>query len=163
MGIQNSLRDWVTQPKDIAETLFESYQQLFTSSNLVIEEVALNHMEKSFTNEMNAMLMQEFTELEVEVALKQMAPLKAPAPNGMPPLFYQNFWSLVGDDVSKTILSMLNSATIPYPLNHTVITLIPKTKNPLATTDYCPISLCNVLYKLFSKVLANRVKKILPS
>ncbi|KAL0014213.1 hypothetical protein SO802_001282 [Lithocarpus litseifolius] len=92
-----------------------------------------------------------------------MAPLKAPGPDGMPPLFYQNFWSLVGDDVSKTILSMLNSATIPHPLNHTFITLIPKIKNPLATTDYRPISLCNVLYKIFSKVLANRLKKILPS
>ena len=58
---------------------------------------------------------------------------------------------------------MLNSATIPHPLNHNLITLIPKTKNPLAVTEYRPISLCNVLYKIFSKVLVNRLKKILPS
>ena len=58
---------------------------------------------------------------------------------------------------------MLNSATIPHPLNHTFITLIPKTKNPLAVTEYRPISLYNVLYKIFSKVLVNRLKKILPS
>ena len=81
----------------------------------------------------------------------------------MPPLFYQNYWSLVGDDVSKTISSMLNSATIPRPLNHTFITLIPKTKNHLAVTDCRPISLCNVFCKIFSKVIANRLNKILPS
>ena len=92
-----------------------------------------------------------------------MALLKAPSPDGMPPLFNQNYWSLVVDDVSKTILSYLNSASIPHPLNHTFITLIPKIKNPIAMFDYCPISLCNVLYKIFSKVLANRLKKILPS
>ena len=44
----------------------------------------MNHTEKCVTNEMNAMLMQEFTEMEVEEALKQMAPLKAPNLNGMP-------------------------------------------------------------------------------
>ena len=92
-----------------------------------------------------------------------MAPLKAPGPDGMPPLFYQNYWELVGEDVTKTILSYLNSASLPHPLNHTFLTLIPKIKNPITVSDYRPISLCNVLYKSFSKVLANRLKKILPS
>ena len=102
-------------------------------------------------------------EWEVEVALKQMAPLKALGPVSMLPLFYQNYWCLIGDVVTKTILSYLNSATIPHPLYHTFITLIPKIKNLVAVFDYCPISLCNVLYKIFSNVLANRLKKILTS
>ena len=102
-------------------------------------------------------------EWEVEVALKQMAPLKALGPVSMLPLFYQNYWCLIGDVVTKTILSYLNSTTIPHPLYHTFITLIPKIKNLVAVFDYCPISLCNVLYKKFSNVLANRLKKILTS
>ena len=92
-----------------------------------------------------------------------MAPLKAPGLNGMPPIYYQNYWNLVGEDVTNTILSYLNSATLPHPLNHTFITLIPKIKNLTSVLDYRPISLCNVLYKIFSKVLTNRLKKILPS
>lgn len=47
-------------------------------------------------------------------------------------------------------------------MNHTFITLIPKVDSPEQVSKYHPISLCNVLYKIFSKVLENRLKKFLP-
>ena len=65
--------------------------------------------------------------------------------------------------MTSSILSWLNTSTLPHPVNHTFITLIPKTKNPEYVTQFHPISLCNVLYKIFSKVLANRLKSILPT
>ena len=68
----------------------------------------------------------------------------------------------MGKDITTSVLSFLNSATLPEHLNHTFITLIPKVKNPELVYQFRPISLCNVLYKIFSKVLANRLKKILP-
>ena len=78
-----------------------------------------------------------------------MAPLKALGPDGMPPLFYQHYWELVGKDITNSVLSFLNSATLPKHLNHTFITLIPKVKNPELVSQFRPISLCNVLYKIF--------------
>ena len=107
---------------------------------------------------MNHVLTSRFEEWEVLKALKQMAPMKAPGPNGMPPLFFQHFWPMIEGDVTHSVLSWLNLGTIPHPLNHTFITLIPKKKNPSLVSDYCLISLCNVLYKIFAKVLANRLK-----
>jgi len=80
----------------------------------------------------------------------------------MPLLFYQHFWGVVDSDVTGSVLFWLNSNTLPYPINHTFITLIPKTKNPEYVQEFRPISLCNVLYKIFSKALANRLRKILP-
>jgi hypothetical protein len=49
----------------------------------------------------------------------------------------------------------------PY-LNRMNIALIPKIKNPVSITDFRPISLCNVIYKMISRMLANILKRILP-
>ena len=91
-----------------------------------------------------------------------MAPLKAPGPDGMPPIFFQYYWDSIGDDVSCAVLCCLNSSIIPASLNQTFITLIPKSKSPEKVFEFRPIALCNILYKLISKVLANRLKSLLP-
>ena len=65
--------------------------------------------------------------------------------------------------MTLAILSWLNSGILPEPINHTLITLIPKIVNPEHMSEFHPISLCNILYKIYFKVLANRLKKFLPS
>ena len=140
----------------------EYYKNLFTSSTPDVNSEDLDSIPQVVTGEMNEILIGEFQAWEVEAALNQMAPLKAPGPDGMPPLFFQNFWHLVKGDVTQSVLHFLNSGSLPNPLNHTFITLIPKTKNPERVSEFRPISLCNVLYKIFSKVLANRLKRVLP-
>ncbi|XP_042958008.1 uncharacterized protein LOC122293496 [Carya illinoinensis] len=104
-----------------------------------------------------------FSEDEVKRALNEMHPTKAPRPDGMSPLFYQKYWSVVGKDVTESILHALNNGYFPSAINHTYVTLIPKRKNPELVSDYRPISLCNVIYKLISKILANRLKLCLPA
>ena len=112
--------------------------------------------------DLNNQLEQDFTTWEVQKAVKEMAPLKAPGLDRMPPLFCQHYWGTIGNDVTQSILHFLNFAYLPDNLNHTFITLIPKKNSPKYALEFRPISLCNVLYKIFSKVLANRIKKILP-
>ena len=114
------------------------------------------------TPDMNVELDREFTIEEVEVAIKQMAPLKSLGPDGMTHLFYQNYWSLIGSDVTHSILHYLHNGVLPKSLCHSFITLISKVKNPEYVSQFRPISLSNVLYRIFSKVLANRLKIIMP-
>ena len=80
----------------------------------------------------------------------------------MPAIFYKRFWYLVGERVRCEVLAVLNGGPIPEEWNRTTVVLIPKSKNPERIKDFIPISLCNVLYKIISKMHANRLKKVLP-
>ena len=69
----------------------------------------------------------------------------------------------MGNDVTSIVLNALNSGVVHESLNSTFISPIPKIKNPKKVSDFRPISLCNVIYKLISKVLVNRLKLVLPN
>jgi hypothetical protein len=147
----------------VAAIFLQYFQDLFKSTGPTNLAPILSGVSSVVTREMNENLGKEFTAGEVAFALKQMTPTSAPGPDGMPPLFYQSFWDSIGSDVTNAVLSCLNSGKILRAINHTYITLIPKIQSPTNVTEFRPISLCNVVYKLISKVLANRLKKILPS
>jgi hypothetical protein len=89
--------------------------------------------------------------------------LKSPGPDGFSACFYQNSWPTVKGEVCNAVLEFLNFDVFDKDINATNIALIPKISNPTKVTDFRPISLCNVIYKLIAKVLANRMKKVLPA
>jgi len=123
----------------------------------------LDCVDRRVTQEMNKVLLEPFTGDEIWNALDSIGDLKAPGADGMPSIFYKKFWSVIGDQVIKEVLAVLNGGPFPEGWNDTIIVLIPKTNTPQMLKDLRPISLCNVLYKLISKVLANRLKKVMPS
>jgi hypothetical protein len=99
-----------------------------------------------------------YTAEEVRYALFQMAPSKAPGVDDFTVGFFQQHWMLLGDDLVRAILGFLNGGEFPLGLNDTAITLIPKVKHPQRISQYQPISLCSVLYKIASKCIANRAR-----
>ena len=125
-------------------------------------EECLNVVQSKITDDMQEVLSSEFIAEEVKVALFQMGSTKALGPNGMNTLFYQKIWYVVGDNVVLAGLDFLNNGNMLPEINHTNIVLIPKVKNPVKMSDFRPTSLRNVIYKIISKVLANRLKQVLP-
>lgn len=104
-----------------------------------------------------------FLDDEVYRALMQMAPLKAPGPDGFSAEFYQQQWKTVGRKVCNVALKFFQGSDLDKNINFTHIALIPKKKTaPSCVSDFWPISLCKVVYKIISKVLANCLKLILP-
>ena len=138
------------------------YSNLFALANLTLFDEVLHGVEPRVSQEMNDKLLQPFHASEVQIALKQMEANTALGLDGLPPLFYKQFWAKIGGEVSTAVLAMLNSGIIPPNLNHTFIMLIPKIQSPRRVTDFRPISLSNLLYKLIAKVLANCLKKNFP-
>lgn len=67
----------------------------------------------------------------------------------------------MGDAVTQKVLHVLRGGCIPEGWNETIVVLIPKVRNLDRIKDLHPISLCNVVYKLVSKVIANRLKMLL--
>lgn len=90
-----------------------------------------------------------------------MSPLKSPGPDGFPILFFKKYWHILGYDIISCVLKFLNEGTFPVKLNFTFIVLISKISKPERMVDFRPISLCNVIYKLGSKTIANRLKPFL--
>lgn len=120
----------------------------------------LSTLSNRVTDYMNRELARNFTANEITAALKQMHPQKAPSPDSMPLIFFQKHWDLAGSSVTKALLGAFNSGQFPHALNHTHIVLIPVKKHLEKEAGYRPISLCNVMYKLISKLLLIDLKCI---
>jgi hypothetical protein len=92
----------------------------------------------------------------------QQSSTKAPGPDGFPAHFFQRHWELCGSEVTSAVLRVLRGEDDPTEINNTFIVLIPKVANLEELGQFRPISLCNVIFKIASKVAANRLKEILP-
>ena len=108
-----------------------------------------------------AHLEREFDREEVFTVLKDLKGDKAPGPDGFSMAFFHKCWKVVGDDVMGFFEEFYTHCKFEKSLNATFIALIPKKRDALNIRDYRPISLVGSMYKLLSKVLANRVKVVL--
>ena len=101
---------------------------------------------------MNNGLLRPATEEEVCQALFLMHPEKAPGPDGMTALFFQHAWHIIKTDLVAMVNNFLITGDMDSRLNITNICMIPKTERPTRMSELRPISLCNVGYKIISKV-----------
>ena len=162
-GLMDENGRWLEGDEYVEKLMLQYYEMLFTSSDHVEFEEILDAVQHKVTPRMNQVIVKEFSKVEAKNAIKQMYHLKSLGPDGMPPLFYQHFWPNIGGVVTSTFLDFPNSGIIPPNFNHTHNFLIPKCKEPKTMTNYRPISLCNVVYKIVLKAITNRWKKVLPS
>ncbi|XP_013607959.1 PREDICTED: uncharacterized protein LOC106314671 [Brassica oleracea var. oleracea] len=170
---QRRSRNKITQLLDVNGNIVEDeeglvaiatsyFRKIFESSNPDDIEDALSQVPASITGAMNDNLTALVSEWEIKLALFAMHPEKAPGPDGMTALFYQKFWDIVKEDLTLMVNKFLFEGTVTTGLNDSNICLIPKITRPNEMAQFTPISLCNVSYKIISKVLCQRLKKVLP-
>ena len=160
--LRNSQGQWSSNQDEIDGMIVDFFSLLYETEGCSSEDV-LACIESSISEDHNTMLLAPFSAREVKDALFEMHLDKSPGPDGMNSTFYKKFWHIVGKDVVHAALEFITNCTLPVGVNDTSIVLIPKNQQPETLADMRPIALCNVLYKIVSKMLTNRMKIVLPT
>jgi hypothetical protein len=101
------------------------------------------------------------SEQEIHDTVFSIGATKAPGPDGFTRIFYQKYWALIKPVVQSYVWNFFNKHHLLKEHNRTFIALVPKQLGPSMVHHFRPISLCNFIYKIISKILANRLKVLL--
>ncbi|CAL9001924.1 unnamed protein product [Prunus brigantina] len=110
----------------------------------------------------NACLTQQISSEQIWLAVKSLNPTKSPGPDGFTGKFFHQYWDVTGEDISGMVKIFFHSWKLHRTLHHTHLVLIPKIATPMKMTQWRPIALCNLVYKIMSKILTARLKALLP-
>ena len=158
-AIKNEVGDWLTEEREVASYIREGFMKIYTTS----QEVAtweINHNQNwqaKLSNEEKVSLSHMVTDEEIRTAFWSLKAFKALGPDGLHAGFFQRFWLIVGGSVRDEVHAIFRDRKTPDYLNRTNIVLIPKTQGPEAIGNYRLISLCNVVYKIVSKIIVGRI------
>ncbi|GLJ43774.1 hypothetical protein SUGI_0911280 [Cryptomeria japonica] len=125
---------------------------------LVIEEV----IDPLISSPDSDMLMAPYSLEEIKKATFALHPHKAPELDGCTTKLFQKGWEFMGKDIWVVVEEFQKKHKFVKKMNHTIICLILKKVDCDSMSDYRPISLCNTIYKIISKAMAERLKKVLP-
>ncbi|CAI5480703.1 unnamed protein product [Closterium sp. Yama58-4] len=103
-----------------------------------------------------------WTEQEVTEALRGLPSGKAPGEDGLPKEFFERNWDLLGPAVMREVKAFEKTAVFSEAFTTAVTILLHKKGDRAVLSNYRPITPLSFFYKLLAKVLANRIKKVLP-
>ncbi|MCH79274.1 putative non-LTR retroelement reverse transcriptase [Trifolium medium] len=158
----NMLRDtqgnWIENVDALKQMANDYYKVLFSANGSVVNWYQTAVTFPRLHEDDLQVIRGDITNAEVKEAVFNMSPWKAPGLDGFPAGFYQKSWDIVGQSVCEFVKRVWSNPFGVRDINCTDICLIPKVDQPETIQQFRPISLCNTLYKVVSKVMTNRIK-----
>ncbi|PKU84697.1 Putative ribonuclease H protein [Dendrobium catenatum] len=151
-----------SSPPDIVKAIVEHFRKLFNP-----QQPAFNpdfHFPVGYTvpNFLMSSLVAPVTDDEIKQVVFSEPSSSSPGPDGYTFEFYKGTWDITGFYVINAVKNFFTAGHLPRCAKATAITLIPKNQHATNISDFCPISLCNVFYKIIAKILAQRLKVVMP-
>jgi hypothetical protein len=160
IGCLNVEGTLTSDPKEVEEGIVQYYKQLYCET-ISWRPTLIDLSFQTLVSEEANNLVLPFGEDEVLEAVRCMSGDKAPGSDGFTMTFYQACWGVVKTDVMRVMHHFHHYGTFARSLNATFVVLIPKKAGAIEVKDFRPISLVGSMYKIISKVLANRLKGVL--
>ncbi|KAL9683096.1 hypothetical protein QQ045_014911 [Rhodiola kirilowii] len=151
------------EPDLIGNKAVDYFRDLFGTfpTNHESGEVPDNH--SSISDDQNRNLIRTPDEEEVKSAVFGMNPTSSPGPDGFTGKFFCFCWHIIKEDLIGAVKGFFMGIQVPNLISSAHIVLLPKIKNAVSFDKVRPISLCNFIHKIFSRILNNRLKVLLPS
>ncbi|CAN1153186.1 LINE-1 retrotransposable element ORF2 protein [Linum perenne] len=157
-GLKDHNGQWVYEKERLSEMAIDHFKTLFSAGATSILQPTEADFSFPLSEAENRVLGRDLSAPEITLAIKSMGSLKAPGKDGFQPIFFQKCWNTVGGDVSDFLLNSFRYPELIEQVNQTIIVLIPKLLKPEQISQFRPISLCNVTYKLMAKCVADRLR-----
>ncbi|GLT40907.1 hypothetical protein SLA2020_150050 [Shorea laevis] len=148
------------EPNGVKQEVREYFKNIFQEDQW--DRPKLDGLQfKQLDDEDRIWLERDISVEEVKQAVGECGGDKSPSPDGFNFHFIRSIWSVVEKDIVDFVQEFSSNGKLVRGLNSSFIVLVPKKDNPVDLKDYRSINLINSLYKIISKVLANRIKKVL--
>ncbi|GJZ83182.1 RNA-directed DNA polymerase, eukaryota [Tanacetum coccineum] len=153
--------EWISETNKVRNEFLSHFSNRFSappSPRLRLE----SQFDKVLSQEQNDDLERPISKDEIKCAVWDCGTNKSPGPDGFTFEFIRKYWSIISVDIEDVVSHFFNTDTFSQGCNSSFIALIPKTQDAKLVKDFRPISLIGCIYKIVTKVLANRLCTIIP-
>lgn len=167
LEIRDEGGDIVREPKAILGVMKKYYSTLYTSKIAPDDQTITDYLDTIalawFNDGARQYMDLPFSQEDIRAIIMSMPPGKAPGPDGLTLEFYKEYVDILVPKLHRAFEEAVESGILPQSMREALlITLLKPGKDPLEPDSYRPLSLINVDAKIYAKLLADRLKYMLP-